>query len=79
MKLDRETVQRRKRESYRFIYPPGSEHCHLCRMREIVEDVRPFIDDQTVLDDIDRMIVALESMDIFKNLGLLDMKCTIFS
>ncbi|XP_076237165.1 lipid droplet defective [Calliopsis andreniformis] len=46
-------------------------------MREIVEDVRPFINDTAVLDDAYRIIVALESMDIFKNLGLLDMKYAI--
>ncbi|XP_076548743.1 lipid droplet defective isoform X1 [Osmia lignaria lignaria] len=46
-------------------------------MREIVEDVKPFVTDQKVLDDIYSIIVALESMDIFKNLGLLDMKYVI--
>nr|XP_012136751.1 PREDICTED: uncharacterized protein LOC100878441 isoform X3 [Megachile rotundata] len=46
-------------------------------MKEIVEDVKPFISDQSVLDDIHSIIVALESMDIFKNLGLLDMKYVI--
>lgn len=44
-------------------------------MKEIVEDAKPFVTDQKVLDDIYSIIVALESMDIFKNLGLLDMKC----
>lgn len=47
-------------------------------MKIIVEDVKPFIKDQAVLDDIYRIVTALESMDIFKNLGLLDMKCMIF-
>lgn len=47
------------------------------RMKEIVEDIKPFVDDRNALDDIYRIIVALESMDIFKNLGLLEMKCMI--
>ncbi|XP_017788277.1 PREDICTED: uncharacterized protein LOC108570860 [Habropoda laboriosa] len=46
-------------------------------MMEIVEDVKPFIKDQDILDDVYRIVVALESMDIFKNLGLLDMKYVI--
>lgn len=47
------------------------------RMKEIVEDIKPFVEDRNALDDIYRIIVALESMDIFKNLGLLEMKCMI--
>ncbi|CAK9819447.1 ATP-binding cassette sub-family A member 13 [Anthophora plagiata] len=46
-------------------------------MIEIVEDVKPFIKDQDILDDVYRIVVALKSMDIFKNLGLLDMKYVI--
>ncbi|XP_076760468.1 lipid droplet defective [Xylocopa sonorina] len=46
-------------------------------MKEMVEDVKPFIQDQSTLDDVYRIIEALESMDIFKNLGLLDMKYVI--
>lgn len=46
-------------------------------MKDIVEDVKPFISDQKVLDDIYSIIVALESMDIFKNLGLLNIKCRV--
>lgn len=46
-------------------------------MKEIVEDIKPFVEDRNALDDIYRIIVALESMDIFKNLGLLEMKCMI--
>ena len=45
-------------------------------MKELAEDVKPFVEDQYVLDDIYRIIATLQSMDIFKNLGLLDMKCT---
>lgn len=44
-------------------------------MKELVEDVAPFFDDREVIDDLYSMIAALESMEIFKNLGLLDMKC----
>lgn len=44
-------------------------------MKELLEDVTPFINDQEVTDDLHSMITALESMEIFKNLGLLDMKC----
>ncbi|XP_053973403.1 uncharacterized protein LOC128873691 isoform X1 [Hylaeus volcanicus] len=46
-------------------------------MKEIVEDAKPFITDKKVLDDIYSVIVALESMEIFKNLGLLDIKYVI--
>ena len=44
-------------------------------MKELAEDIKPFVEDQYVLDDIYRVIATLQSMDIFKNLGLLDMKC----
>lgn len=47
------------------------------RMKEIAEDIKPFIEDQYVMDDVYRIIMAFQSMDIFKNLGLLDMKCMI--
>lgn len=47
-------------------------------MRELLEDVKPFISDQEVIEDLHTMIATLESMEIFKNLGLLDMKCTEF-
>ena len=46
-------------------------------IKEIVEDAKPFIKDQSVLDDVYSIVDALESMDIFKNLGLLDMKYVI--
>ncbi|XP_043253492.1 retinal-specific phospholipid-transporting ATPase ABCA4 isoform X1 [Colletes gigas] len=46
-------------------------------MKEVVEDVKPFIADKEVLDDLYRIIDALESMDIFKNLGLLNIKYVI--
>ncbi|XP_033187616.2 lipid droplet defective isoform X1 [Bombus vancouverensis nearcticus] len=46
-------------------------------MKEIAEDIKPFIEDQYVMDDVYRIIVAFQSMDIFKNLGLLDMKYVI--
>lgn len=44
-------------------------------MEELLEDVEPLMQDQQVIDDMHSMVVALESMEIFKNLGLLDMKC----
>lgn len=47
-------------------------------MRELLEDVEPFIGDQEVIEDLRTMISTLESMEIFKNLGLLDMKCIEF-
>lgn len=43
-------------------------------MKELLEDVEPFVDDSQVIDDLYSLITALESMEIFKNLGLLDMK-----
>ncbi|XP_076641439.1 lipid droplet defective [Halictus rubicundus] len=46
-------------------------------MKEVIEDVKPFIQDPEILDDIYKMISALESMEIFKNLGLLNMKYVI--
>lgn len=45
------------------------------RIKELLEDVTPFINDREITDDLHSMITALESMEIFKNLGLLDMKC----
>lgn len=45
------------------------------RLKELLEDVTPFINDWEITDDLHSMITALESMEIFKNLGLLDMKC----
>ncbi|XP_067204074.1 uncharacterized protein ldd isoform X2 [Linepithema humile] len=46
-------------------------------MKELLEDVEPFLDDREVIDDLHSMIAALESMEIFKNLGLLDMKYVV--
>ncbi|XP_050450054.1 uncharacterized protein LOC126850786 isoform X1 [Cataglyphis hispanica] len=46
-------------------------------MKELLEDVTPFINDREITDDLHSMITALESMEIFKNLGLLDMKYTV--
>lgn len=46
-------------------------------MKEIVESTKVFVKDPNDLDDAYRIITALESMEIFKNLGLLDRKCTI--
>jgi len=48
------------------------------RMKELLEDVEPFISDHEIIDDLHRIIATLESMEIFKNLGLLDMKCIKF-
>lgn len=50
-----------------------------CRLKELLEDVEPFISDQEIIDDLHRIITTLESMEIFKNLGLLDMKCIRFN
>lgn len=47
----------------------------LCRMKELLEDVKPFLTDREVIVDLYSIITTLESMEIFKNLGLLDMKC----
>ncbi|XP_015191826.1 PREDICTED: uncharacterized protein LOC107074670 isoform X2 [Polistes dominula] len=46
-------------------------------MHEMLEDVKPFLNDQNLIDDLNSMIVALESMEIFKNLGLLDVKYVV--
>ncbi|KAK2584735.1 hypothetical protein KPH14_007066 [Odynerus spinipes] len=46
-------------------------------MEELLEDVDPFLDDQDLAHDLHSMIVALESMEIFKNLGLLDVKYAV--
>ncbi|XP_014474957.1 PREDICTED: ATP-binding cassette sub-family A member 13 isoform X2 [Dinoponera quadriceps] len=46
-------------------------------MNDLLEDVEPLVQDQEVIDDLRRMVVALESMEIFKNLGLLDMKYVV--
>lgn len=47
-------------------------------MKELLEDVEPFISDREIIDDLHKIIATLESMEIFKNLGLLDMKCIEF-
>jgi len=44
-------------------------------MKELFEDVKPFLAEQEIIDDLYSIITTLESMEIFKNLGLLDMKC----
>nr|XP_033339925.1 uncharacterized protein LOC117228336 [Megalopta genalis] len=46
-------------------------------VKEVVEDVKPFVKEPEILDDIYEMVSALESMDIFKNLGLLNMKYVV--
>ncbi|OAD61200.1 ATP-binding cassette sub-family A member 13 [Eufriesea mexicana] len=46
-------------------------------MKEIVESTKVFVKDPNDLDDIYRIITTLESMEIFKNLGLLDRKYAI--
>ncbi|XP_020291877.1 uncharacterized protein LOC109858741 isoform X2 [Pseudomyrmex gracilis] len=46
-------------------------------MKELLEDVEPFMSDSQVINDLYSMITALESMEIFKNLGLLDMKYVV--
>ncbi|KAL0111880.1 hypothetical protein PUN28_013230 [Cardiocondyla obscurior] len=46
-------------------------------MRELLEDVEPFIKDREIIDDLRTIITTLESMEIFKNLGLLDMKYVV--
>ncbi|XP_024889665.1 ATP-binding cassette sub-family A member 13 isoform X1 [Temnothorax curvispinosus] len=46
-------------------------------MKELLEDVEPFIGDHEIIDDLHLLISTLESMEIFKNLGLLDMKYVV--
>ncbi|KAG7198455.1 hypothetical protein KM043_005838 [Ampulex compressa] len=46
-------------------------------MKELLEDVEPFLMDEELTNDLRSMITALESMEIFKNLGLLDMKYVV--
>ncbi|XP_011684588.1 PREDICTED: uncharacterized protein LOC105447955 isoform X2 [Wasmannia auropunctata] len=46
-------------------------------MKELLEDVEPFIEDNEIIDDLHKIIATLESMEIFKNLGLLDMKYVV--
>ncbi|XP_053595540.1 uncharacterized protein LOC103571174 isoform X2 [Microplitis demolitor] len=43
-------------------------------LKEILDDVEPFVDSQLVRADLYSIVDAFESMEIFKNLGLLDMK-----
>ncbi|XP_033223873.1 phospholipid-transporting ATPase ABCA1 isoform X3 [Belonocnema kinseyi] len=43
-------------------------------LNEILDDVDPFIGDPVIREDLRSMVEALESMEIFKNLGLLNMK-----
>lgn len=51
------------------------KYVYFFRLKELLEDVTPFISDREITDDLHSIITALESMEIFKNLGLLDMKC----
>lgn len=44
-------------------------------MKELLDDVEPLVSDRQAIEDMYSMVAALESMEIFKNLGLLDMKC----
>ncbi|XP_072756384.1 uncharacterized protein Ldd isoform X2 [Anoplolepis gracilipes] len=46
-------------------------------MKELLDDVTPFINDREITDDLNSIITTLESMEIFKNLGLLDMKYVV--
>ncbi|KAI4485555.1 hypothetical protein M0802_012731 [Mischocyttarus mexicanus] len=46
-------------------------------MHDMLENVEPFLNDRNLIDDLNSMIVALESMEIFKNLGLLDVKYVV--
>ncbi|KAF7403454.1 hypothetical protein HZH68_006248 [Vespula germanica] len=46
-------------------------------MYEVLEDVEPFLKDQNLIKDLYNVIVSLESMEIFKNLGLLNVKYVI--
>ncbi|XP_028048892.2 uncharacterized protein LOC105837746 isoform X2 [Monomorium pharaonis] len=46
-------------------------------MKELLEDVEPFISNHEIIDDLNTIITTLESMEIFKNLGLLDMKYVV--
>ncbi|KAH0550173.1 hypothetical protein KQX54_017854 [Cotesia glomerata] len=43
-------------------------------LKEILDDVEPFLDSDSVKHDLYLIVDAFESMEIFKNLGLLDMK-----
>ncbi|XP_063992095.1 ATP-binding cassette sub-family A member 13-like isoform X2 [Diachasmimorpha longicaudata] len=46
-------------------------------LKDIVEDVEPFIESPQVIKDLNSIVDAFESMEIFKNLGLLDMKYSV--
>lgn len=41
----------------------------------MIEDIEPFIEDKPVVEDLFSMINAFESMEIFKNIEMLDIKC----
>ncbi|XP_028982053.1 uncharacterized protein LOC107039836 isoform X2 [Diachasma alloeum] len=46
-------------------------------LKDIVEDVEPFLESPQVIRDLNSIVDAFESMEIFKNLGLLDMKYSV--
>lgn len=63
--------------SYDLVYLSSYNRANCYRMYEILEDVEPFLKDQNLIKDLYSMIVSLESMEIFKNLGLLNVKCAL--
>lgn len=46
-------------------------------LKEIVDDVEPFLADDSVRRDLRTIVETFESMEIFKNLGLLDIKYVV--
>ncbi|XP_032690190.1 uncharacterized protein LOC116853290 isoform X2 [Odontomachus brunneus] len=46
-------------------------------MEELLDDVEPLVQDQEVISDMHTMFTTLKSMEIFKNLGLLDIKYVV--
>ncbi|XP_011308769.1 uncharacterized protein ldd isoform X2 [Fopius arisanus] len=46
-------------------------------LKDIVEDIEPFLESPEVIRDLNAIVDAFESMEIFRNLGLLDMKYSV--
>ncbi|XP_043289977.1 uncharacterized protein ldd isoform X2 [Venturia canescens] len=46
-------------------------------LKEIVDDVTPFIEEEDAREDLRKIVETFESMEIFKNLGLLDLNYVV--
>lgn len=50
----------------------------LIRLRELLDDAEPLITDKNAFQDLHTMVNITQSMDILKNVGLLDLTCKLY-